>query len=67
MSNKLDGTEDDMVWDDDDNIPLSEFQSQVEEVNDDLYNDLIIMGDWEDLFEGDSDSDAADIEGFYKC
>jgi len=45
MSNKLDGTEDDMVWDDDDNIPLSEFQSQVEEVNDDLYNDLIIMGD----------------------
>ena len=62
MSNKLDGTEDDMIWDDDDNIPLSEIQTPVEEYDDDPYDDLIGSGDWEDLFRGDSDSDTADFE-----
>lgn len=57
ISNKLDGTEDDMIWEDDDNIPLSEFQPASVDEEDDPYDDLIGPADWDNLFGGKSDSD----------
>ena len=59
ISNALDGTEDDMVWED---------RDESEEVDDDPavpsdpYDDEIVPADWEALFGGDNDDGTSDNE-----
>ena len=64
ISNKMDGTEDDILWDHrlrDREITASDQEDEIAD-NDDPYNDQIPLSDWEDLFLGNHDDEDADTQ-----
>ena len=71
ISNALDGTEDDYLWNDRDEDDIDDLQPMISEDDDDPYDDIIQQDDCEAFFSGDNvnnnmdnDKQLCDFSGF---